>query len=58
MPDPDRFSEGVGYVMVNGVFTVDGGEFTDALPGEAVLRTGPPAPEPPRSEAAKPPPFR
>ena len=58
VPDPDRFSEGVGYVMVNGVFTVDGGEFTDALPGEVVLRTGPSAPEPLRSEASKPPPFR
>ena len=38
--EPDLFSEGVDYVMVNGVFTVDGGEFTDALPGEVVLRPG------------------
>lgn len=36
--EPDRFSEGVDYVMVNGVFTVDEGEFTDALPGEVILR--------------------
>ena len=36
--EPDLFSEGVDYVMVNGVFTVDGGEFTDELPGEVVLR--------------------
>ena len=38
--EPDLFSEGVDYVMVNGVFTVDGGEFTDALPGEVILRPG------------------
>ncbi|MYA33271.1 MAG: amidohydrolase family protein [Gemmatimonadales bacterium] len=37
--EPDLFSEGVDYVMVNGVFTVDGGEFTDALPGEVILRS-------------------
>ena len=37
---PDLFSEGVDYVMVNGVLTVDGGEFTDELPGEVVLRGG------------------
>ena len=37
---PDRFSEGVDYVMVNGVLTVDGGKFTDELPGEVVLRVG------------------
>ena len=36
--EPDLFSEGVDYVMVNGVFTVDGGEFTDELPGEVILR--------------------
>ena len=38
--EPDRFSEGVDYVMVNGVFTVDGGAFTDELPGEVILRPG------------------
>ncbi|MCY3600011.1 MAG: amidohydrolase family protein [Gemmatimonadetes bacterium] len=38
--EPDLFSEGVDYVMVNGVFTVDGGEFTDELPGEVILRPG------------------
>ena len=38
--EPDLFSEGVDYVMVNGVFTVDDGGFTDALPGEVVLRPG------------------
>ena len=40
--EPALFSEGVDYVMVNGVFTVDGGEFTDELPGEVVLRVGRP----------------
>ncbi|WP_419948353.1 N-acyl-D-amino-acid deacylase family protein [Candidatus Palauibacter sp.] len=38
--EPDLFSEGVDYVMVNGVFTVDAGEFTDELPGEVILRPG------------------
>ena len=41
--EPDLFSEGVDYVMVNGVFTVDGGEFTDRLPGRVVARAGRPA---------------
>ena len=36
--EPDLFSEGIDYVMVNGVFTVDDGEFTEELPGEVVLR--------------------
>ena len=40
--EPDLFSEGVDYVMVNGVFTVDGAEFTEELPGEVVLRVGRP----------------
>ena len=40
--EPALYSEGVDYVMVNGVLTVDGGEFTDALPGEVVLRRGRP----------------
>ena len=38
--EPDLYSEGVDYVMVNGVLTIDDGEFTDALPGEVVLRGG------------------
>jgi N-acyl-D-amino-acid deacylase len=37
--EPDRYSEGVDFVMVNGVFTVDGGEFTDELPGVVIRRT-------------------
>ena len=40
--EPALYSEGVDYVMVNGVLTVDDGEFTDALPGEVVLRQGRP----------------
>jgi N-acyl-D-amino-acid deacylase len=36
--EPDRYSEGVDFVMVNGVFTVDGGEFTDELPGVVIRR--------------------
>ncbi len=40
--EPDLYSEGVDYVMVNGVLTIDDGEFTDALPGEVVLRGGRP----------------
>lgn len=40
--EPDLYSEGVDHVMVNGVLTVDGGEFTDELPGEVVLRRGRP----------------
>lgn len=35
---PDRYSEGIDFVMVNGVFTIDGGEFTDELPGVVVKR--------------------
>ena len=40
--EPALYSEGVDFVMVNGVLTVDGGEFTDALPGQIVLRRGRP----------------
>ncbi len=40
--EPDLYSEGVDYVMVNGILTIDNGEFTDALPGEVVLRGGRP----------------
>jgi N-acyl-D-amino-acid deacylase len=37
--EPDRYSEGIDFVMVNGVFTIDGGEFTDELPGVVIRRT-------------------
>lgn len=40
--EPDRYSEGVDYVMVNGVFTIDDGRFTDEMPGEVILRSGRP----------------
>ncbi|MCY4398811.1 MAG: amidohydrolase family protein [Gemmatimonadetes bacterium] len=40
--EPDLYSDGVDYVMVNGVLTIDNGEFTDELPGEVVLRGGRP----------------
>ena len=36
--EPDRFSEGIDFVMVNGVFTIDGGEFTDELPGVVIKK--------------------
>ena len=39
---PDLYSEGVAWVIVNGVFTIADGEFTDALPGQVVLRGGRP----------------
>ncbi len=39
--EPDRYSEGIDYVMVNGVFTIDQGEFTDALPGVVIRKTLP-----------------
>jgi len=35
--DPHHFSEGVEFALVNGVFAIDGGRFTDELAGE-VLR--------------------
>jgi len=37
--EPDRYSEGIDFVMVNGVFTIDGGEFTNELPGVVIRRT-------------------
>lgn len=40
--EPDRYSEGVDYVMVNGVFTIDDGRFTDEMPGQVILRSGRP----------------
>ena len=37
--EPDLYSEGIDYVMVNGVLTVDDGDFTDALPGQVIRRS-------------------
>lgn len=34
--DPHQYASGVEYVLVGGVFVVDGGEVTGALPGEIV----------------------
>ncbi len=36
--EPDRYPEGIEYVLVNGEFTVDGGELTGALPGKVLDR--------------------
>jgi N-acyl-D-amino-acid deacylase len=38
--EPHQYPEGMPYVIVNGVVTVDGGEFLDVRPGR-VLRRGP-----------------
>jgi N-acyl-D-amino-acid deacylase len=37
---PTQLSTGVNYVMVNGVFTLDGGKVTGALPGRALRGRG------------------
>lgn len=39
--EPHQYSEGMEYVLVNGEFTVDGGEFTGALAGRVLNRVGP-----------------
>jgi N-acyl-D-amino-acid deacylase len=36
--EPARHSEGVEYLLVNGAFAIDGGEFTGALAGEVIER--------------------
>ncbi len=36
--EPDLYSEGLTYVMVNGVLTMDSGELTGALPGQVLDR--------------------
>ncbi|HEX2667800.1 MAG TPA: D-aminoacylase [Gammaproteobacteria bacterium] len=38
--DPNRYSVGMRYVLVNGVPVVDGGKMTDALPGQVILGPG------------------
>ncbi|RMD95436.1 MAG: D-aminoacylase, partial [Calditrichaeota bacterium] len=35
---PRRYPEGIEYVMVNGVFTVDQGKRTGMLPGKVLLK--------------------
>jgi N-acyl-D-aspartate/D-glutamate deacylase len=34
--DPHRYPSGIEHVLVNGVFVVDGGELTRALPGRVI----------------------
>jgi dihydroorotase/N-acyl-D-amino-acid deacylase len=38
--DPNRFSVGMQYVLVNGVAVIDGGKMTGALPGQVLLGPG------------------
>ncbi|HLW74520.1 MAG TPA: D-aminoacylase [Gammaproteobacteria bacterium] len=38
--DPNRFSVGMEYVLVNGVAVIDGGKMTGALPGQVLLGPG------------------
>lgn len=38
--DPNHYSEGFEYVMVNGELVVDGGKITDARPGRPILGPG------------------
>jgi dihydroorotase/N-acyl-D-amino-acid deacylase len=38
--DPNRLSEGMQYVLVNGVAVIDGGKQTDALPGKVLRGPG------------------
>jgi dihydroorotase/N-acyl-D-amino-acid deacylase len=38
--DPNRYSEGVRYVVVNGQVVLDGGKMTGALPGRALRGQG------------------
>lgn len=39
--EPHQYAEGMEYVLVNGEWVVDGGEFTDALPGRVLDLQGP-----------------
>ena len=38
--DPNRFSEGMDYVLVNGVPVIEGGKMTGALPGKVLRGAG------------------
>lgn len=40
--EPHQYSEGMVHVLVNGQLTIDGGEFTNALPGHVLNRAGAP----------------
>ncbi len=41
MLEPNRYSEGIQYVLVNGQFSVDDGTLTGALPGVVIGRSPP-----------------
>jgi N-acyl-D-aspartate/D-glutamate deacylase len=36
--DPHHYCEGMVYVIVNGELAIDGGEFTDAMSGEVLVK--------------------
>jgi N-acyl-D-aspartate/D-glutamate deacylase len=36
--EPERYPEGIPYVVVNGQLVVDGGETTSSLPGRALRK--------------------
>ena len=36
--DPDRYSEGVKYLLINGTLAIDDGHYTGELAGEVILR--------------------
>ena len=36
--DPDLYSEGVKFLLVNGILTIDDGQYTGELAGEVILR--------------------
>jgi N-acyl-D-amino-acid deacylase len=38
--NPNQLSEGMEYVLVNGVAVIDGGEMTGALPGKVLRGPG------------------
>ena len=42
--NPNRFSEGMSYVIVNGVPVIDGGKMTGKLPGKVLRGPGYTAP--------------
>lgn len=41
--EPDRYSEGIEYLLINGTLSIDGRRITDALPGVVIERDGVPS---------------